>query len=41
MVLDTVEQMKGAIGFYEANGFARDDTQIRGARCTRGYARTI
>ncbi len=25
MVLDTVEQMGGAIAFYEANGFVRDD----------------
>lgn len=41
MVLDTVEQMTRAIAFYEANGFVRDDAQIRGARCTRGYARVI
>jgi putative acetyltransferase len=41
LVLDTVEQMTRAIAFYEANGFTRDDTQIRGARCTRGYARSL
>lgn len=38
MVLDTVEEMTRAIGFYEANGFVRDDAQVRGSRCTRGYA---
>ena len=38
VVLDTVEQMTRAIGFYEANGFVRADAEIRGARCTRGYA---
>ena len=41
MVLDTVEQMTRAIEFYEANGFSRDDAQIRGARCTRGYLRVL
>ena len=41
MVLDTVEAMTRAIAFYEANGFVRDDTQIRGARCTRGYLRVL
>lgn len=41
MVLDTVEQMTRAIEFYEANGFVRDDAQIRGARCTRGYVRVL
>ncbi|HEX5058327.1 MAG TPA: GNAT family N-acetyltransferase [Kofleriaceae bacterium] len=41
MVLDTVEQMTRAIAFYEANGFVRDDAQIRGARCTRGYVRVL
>lgn len=41
LVLDTVEAMTRAIAFYEANGFVRDDTQIRGARCTRGYVRTL
>ena len=41
LVLDTVEQMTAAIAFYEAHGFVRDDTQIRGARCTRGYAREL
>ncbi|MBA3540029.1 MAG: GNAT family N-acetyltransferase [Deltaproteobacteria bacterium] len=37
IVLDTVEQMTRAITFYEAHGFVRDDAQVRGARCSRGY----
>lgn len=37
IVLDTVEEMTRAIAFYEARGFVRDDCQVRGARCTRGY----
>jgi GNAT superfamily N-acetyltransferase len=37
VVLDTVHDMHAAIAFYERNGFVRDDTQIRGARCSRGY----
>ena len=37
LVLDTTEQMTGAIAFYEAHGFVRDDGQVRGERCTRGY----
>ena len=41
IVLDTVHEMTRAIAFYEANGFVRDDTQIRGARCSRGYARDL
>jgi GNAT superfamily N-acetyltransferase len=41
MVLDTIHEMKRAIAFYESNGFVRDDTQIRGARCSRGYARDL
>jgi putative acetyltransferase len=41
LVLDTVDEMARAIAFYEANGFVRDDAQIRGARCTRGYARRL
>ncbi|HEY8087658.1 MAG TPA: GNAT family N-acetyltransferase, partial [Polyangiaceae bacterium] len=41
MVLDTTEQMTRAIAFYEANGFVRDDAQVRGSRCTRGYARPL
>jgi putative acetyltransferase len=41
MVLDTVEAMTRAIAFYEAHGFVRDDAEIRGARCTRGYAREL
>jgi len=41
LVLDTTEQMARAIAFYEAHGFVRDDTQIRGARCSRGYARPL
>lgn len=41
MVLDTTEAMGAAIAFYERHGFVRDDTQIRGARCTRGYVRRL
>jgi putative acetyltransferase len=41
IVLDTIDEMTAAIGFYEKNGFVRDDAQIRGARCTRGYARAL
>lgn len=41
LVLDTIEAMVHAIAFYEAHGFARDDAQIRGSRCTRGYARSL
>lgn len=41
LVLDTTEQMKRAIAFYEQNGFVRDDSEIRGSRCSRGYARAI
>ena len=41
MVLDTMEKMERAIAFYEAHGFVRDDTQRRGARCSRGYIRTL
>ena len=41
MVLDTTEQMTRAIAFYEANGFARDDAQVRGSRCSRGYTRVL
>jgi putative acetyltransferase len=41
MVLDTTHQMTRAIGLYEANGFVRDDAQIRGARCSRGYVREL
>jgi putative acetyltransferase len=41
MVLDTTDKMERAIAFYEANGFARDDRQIRGARCSRGYRRAL
>lgn len=41
LVLDTTHQMTAAIAFYEANGFVRDDTQIRGARCSRGYSRVL
>jgi putative acetyltransferase len=37
MVLDTHDGMTDAIAFYERRGFIRDDTQKRGARCTRGY----
>jgi putative acetyltransferase len=41
IVLDTTEQMTRAIAFYEANGFLRDDAQVRGSRCSRGYARRL
>jgi putative acetyltransferase len=41
MTLDTVEEMTRAIAFYEAHGFVRDDAQIRGSRCTRGYIRIL
>lgn len=41
VVLDTIEQMSRAIAFYEAHGFMRDDAQIRGARCSRGYVRAL
>jgi hypothetical protein len=37
VVLDTTHSMSAAIAFYERNGFVRDDAQIRGARCSRGY----
>ncbi len=37
LVLDTTDAMQSAIAFYERNGFVRDDRQIRGARCSRGY----
>jgi putative acetyltransferase len=41
LVLDTVEAMERAIRFYEVNGFVRDDAQLRGSRCTRGYRRDL
>ncbi|MSP92823.1 MAG: GNAT family N-acetyltransferase [Myxococcales bacterium] len=41
LVLDTTEQMKAAIAFYEMNGFVRDDAQVRGERCSRGYSMTL
>jgi putative acetyltransferase len=41
IVLDTIHEMTRAIAFYESNGFVRDDSQIRGARCSRGYARDL
>jgi putative acetyltransferase len=41
VVLDTMEKMTRAIAFYEAHGFVRDDTHIRGSRCSRGYIRTL
>lgn len=41
LVLDTLDSMSRAIAFYEANGFTRDDTQIRGTRCSRGYIRRL
>lgn len=41
MVLDTTHQMTRAIAFYESNGFTRDDSQIRGSRCSRGYVKDL
>jgi putative acetyltransferase len=41
IVLDTMEKMTRAIAFYEAHGFIRDDTHIRGSRCSRGYIRAL
>jgi putative acetyltransferase len=41
IVLDTIDEMTRAIAFYEANGFVRDDSQKRAARCTRGYRRDL
>lgn len=41
VVLDTIEEMTRAIAFYEAHGFVRDDAQLRGSRCTRGYSRAL
>ncbi len=41
LVLDTTEQMGAAIAFYERHGFVRDDSQIRGSRCSRGYILTL
>jgi len=37
IVLDTIDGMEQAISFYERAGFVRDDSQIRGSRCERGY----
>lgn len=37
VVLDTTEEMTGAIRLYESAGFRRDDAQLRGSRCSRGY----
>ena len=41
IVLDTMHSMTRAIAFYEAHGFTRDDSQIRGSRCSRGYIRRL
>ena len=41
LVLDTIDAMDRAIRFYERNGFVRDDAEIRGSRCTRGYSRNL
>lgn len=41
LVLDTTHQMTAAIAFYESRGFVRDDAQIRGSRCHRGYAKAL
>lgn len=37
VVLDTLHEMDAAVRLYERAGFVRDDDQIRGARCSRGY----
>lgn len=37
VVLDTLHTMDAAVRLYERAGFVRDDSQIRGARCSRGY----
>jgi ribosomal protein S18 acetylase RimI-like enzyme len=37
VVLDTLHTMDAAVRLYERAGFVRDDAQIRGARCSRGY----
>lgn len=41
LVLDTTDAMTAAIAFYERSGFVRDDNEIRGSRCSRGYALTL
>ncbi|MFO0624351.1 MAG: GNAT family N-acetyltransferase [Polyangiales bacterium] len=41
LVLDTTHQMTAAIAFYESHGFVRDDAQIRGSRCHRGYTKAL
>jgi len=41
VVLDTVDEMRAAIRFYESRGFVRDDRWIRGARCSRGCVLTL
>ncbi|TNF35627.1 MAG: GNAT family N-acetyltransferase [Deltaproteobacteria bacterium] len=41
VTLDTIEEMLGAIAFYEKHGFVRDDRYRVGSRCTRGYVRAL
>lgn len=41
LVLDTISEMEGAIRLYERAGFVRDDAQIRGSRCSRGYRKEL
>lgn len=41
LVLDTTHQMESAWALYERNGFVRDDAQVRGARCNRGYRKDL
>lgn len=41
LVLDTVDQMRDAIAFYERHGFVRDDREISAPRCTRGYVLSL
>ena len=37
IVLNTREDMRAAVAFYERRGFVRDDRQRRAARASRGY----
>ncbi|GMV39465.1 MAG: hypothetical protein AMXMBFR64_11810 [Myxococcales bacterium] len=38
LVLDTTSEMQAAIRLYEAAGFRRDDSQVRGSRCNRAFS---
>jgi ribosomal protein S18 acetylase RimI-like enzyme len=41
LVLDTTHAMSQAARLYERAGFLRDDTQIRGSRCSIGYRKEL